>query len=105
MQDFRALGAQVYGISVDSTWAHDAWREKLGLPDDLVLLSDFNRDFGHAYDLLITTPTGLKDITRRAVLVINPDGKIIYRWDVPDPPRLPTADEVLDAMRGAAAVR
>jgi peroxiredoxin len=46
----------------------------------------------------------MKDVLRRAVLVINQDGKIIYRWDVPDPPRMPTADEVLDALRGAAAV-
>lgn len=96
------MGAQVYGISIDSTWAHDAWREKLGLPDDLVLLSDFNRDFGRAYDLLTTTATGMKDVTRRAVLVISPEGKITYRWDVPDPPRLPNADEVLSAMRGTA---
>jgi len=94
----------VYGISVDSAWAHDAWRKQLGLPDDLVLLSDFNREFGRAYELLTTSATGMKDILRRAVLVINSDGKIIYRWDVPDPPRIPTADEVLDAMRGAAAV-
>jgi len=69
-----------------------------------VLLSDFNRDFGTAYQLLTTSASGMKDILRRAVLVINPDGKVIYRWDVPDPPRLPTADEVLTAMRGAAAV-
>jgi peroxiredoxin len=55
--------------------------------------------------MLTTTPTGLKDIIRRAVLVINPDGKIVYRWDVPDPPRLPTASEVLDALRGTAGVR
>jgi len=67
------------------------------------LLSDFNRDFGRAYDLLITTPAGLKDIIRRAVLVIGQDGKVTYRWDVPDPPRLPNADEVLAAMRGTAA--
>ena len=92
----------MYGVSIDSTWAHDAWREKLGLPDDLVLLSDFNRDFGRAYDLLTTTATGMKDVTRRAVLVISPEGKITYRWDVPDPPRLPNADEVLTAMRGTA---
>jgi peroxiredoxin len=46
----------------------------------------------------------MKDVLRRAVLVIAPEGKIIYRWDVPDPPRLPTADEVIDALRGAAAV-
>ena len=39
------------------------------------------------------------------MLVINPDGKIVYRWDVPDPPRLPTADEVLDALRNAALYR
>ena len=69
-----------------------------------MLLSDFNRDFGTAYQLLTTSASGMKDILRRAVLVINPDGKVIYRWDVPDPPRLPTADEVLTAMRGAAAV-
>jgi peroxiredoxin len=47
----------------------------------------------------------MKDVLRRAVLVINPDGKIVYRWDNPDPPRLPTADEVLAALRGTAAVR
>jgi peroxiredoxin len=94
----------VYGISVDSTWAHDAWRHQLGLPDDLVLLSDFNRAFGTAYGLLNTSAAGMKDILRRAVLVIAPDGKIVYRWDVPDPPRLPTADEVLDALRASAAV-
>jgi peroxiredoxin len=94
----------VYGISVDSTWAHDAWRSQLGLPSDLVLLSDFNRQFGNAYGLLTTSATGMKDILRRSVLVISPEGKVAYRWDVPDPPRLPTADEVLEALRGPAAV-
>ncbi len=94
----------MYGVSIDSTWSHEAWRRQLGLPDDLVLLSDFNRDFGRAYDLLTTSATGMKDIIRRAVLVISPEGKITYRWDVPDPPRLPTADEVLDALRGTAPV-
>ena len=72
---------------------------------DLRVVSDFNREFGARYELLTTTPTGLRDIIRRAVLVINPAGKIVYRWDVPDPPRLPTASEVLDALRGTAGVR
>jgi peroxiredoxin len=94
----------VYGISVDSTWAHEAWRSQLQLPADLVLLSDFNRDFGAAYGLLTTSASGMKDILRRSVLVINRDGRIVYRWDVPDPPRLPTVDEVLEGLRKAAAV-
>jgi peroxiredoxin len=102
MDQFRALGAQVFGISVDSTWAHDVWRNQLGLPDDLVLLSDFNRDFGEAYGLLFTSPSGLKNILRRAVLLVDPSGKVAYRWDVPDPPRLPTPDEVLEALRKPA---
>ena len=89
----------MFGISVDSTWAHDAWRAQLGLPDDLVLLSDFNREFGQAYDLSYTSATGLKGVLRRAVLVVDQNQKIVYRWDVPDPPRLPTADEVLEALR------
>jgi peroxiredoxin len=89
----------MFGISVDSTWAHDVWRGQLGLPEDLVLLSDFNRDFGHAYGVAWTSPSGMKDVLRRTVFVIHPDAKIVYRWDVPDPPRLPTADEVLDALR------
>ena len=88
----------MYGISVDSTWAHDAWRHQLGLPDDLVLLSDFNRAFGTAYGLLNTSAAGMKDILRRAVFVIDRDGTLKYRWDVPDPPRLPSPDEVLPAL-------
>jgi peroxiredoxin len=98
------VGAQVYGVSVDSTWAHEAWRTQLSLPADLVLLSDFNRDFGDAYGLLYTNAAGMKDVLRRCVLVINSNGTIVYRWDVPDPPRLPTPDEVLRALQDVAAV-
>ena len=89
---------------MDSTWAHEAWRKQLGLPDDVVLLSDFNRDFGRAYELLTTSASGMKDVLRRAVLVINPESKVVYRWDVPDPPRIPTADEVLNGLRGVSAI-
>jgi peroxiredoxin len=95
---------QVFGISVDSSWCHDAWRNQLGLPDDLTLLSDFNREFGQAYGLLNTSPSGMKDILRRTVFVIDQDSTIRYRWDVPDPPRIPTADEILEVLRKPASV-
>jgi peroxiredoxin len=46
----------------------------------------------------------LKDVLRRSVFVIDPDGRLVYRWDVPDPPRLPTVDETLAAFRDRSAV-
>ena len=94
----------MFGVSVDSTWAHEAWRAKINLPDGLVLLSDFNREFGTAYGLCYTSASGLKNVLRRCVLIISPDGTLVYRWDAPDPPRLPTVDEVLGALRQIVAL-
>ena len=105
MDDFRAQGAQVFGISVDSTWSHDDWRSHLRLPDDLVLLSDFDREFGRAYELLTTSASGMRDVLRRSVLVIDRDGRLAYRWDVPEPPRVPSPDEVLPELSKLAQRR
>jgi glutaredoxin-dependent peroxiredoxin len=65
-----------------------------------VLLSDFNREFGRDYGILMTTASGFKDVLRRTVFIVGQDGKITYRWDNPDPPGLPRADEVLAALGG-----
>lgn len=87
------------GISVDSPYAHDAWRINLDIPEEIALLSDFNREFGDAYGLTHTTASGYRGVLRRAVFVIGRDGTIAYRWDNTDPPRLPKVDEVLPAVR------
>jgi thiol peroxidase len=89
----------VYGISTDSPFSHGAFRTQIQLADDLVLLSDFNREFGRAYGILTTNAAGFKDVLRRTVFIVGRDGKITYRWDNPDPPGLPKADEVLAALR------
>ena len=47
----------------------------------------------------------MKDILRRTVFVIDTDGTIRFRWDVPDPPRIPTADEILEAIRTPASAQ
>lgn len=75
----------------------------LNLPDELVLLSDYNRDFGNRYGLTWTTASGLKGVLRRSVFVIGRDGVISYRWDVPDPPGLPNPDDALAALRALSA--
>jgi peroxiredoxin len=65
----------------------------------MVLLSDFNKEFGQAYDLATTSPAGLRGMLRRSVFVIKPDGTIAYRWDNTDPPSLPRAEDILAEVR------
>ena len=101
MPEFTALGAQVYGVSIDSPFSHNVYRNQLALPDELLLLSDFNRDFGRAYGILNTTATGFNEVLRRTVFIVRPDGKISYRWDNTDPPSLPKADQVLEALNSS----
>jgi peroxiredoxin len=88
-------------VSIDSPFSHNAYRNQLALPEELLLLSDFNRDFGRAYGILNTTATGFQDVLRRTVFIVTPDGNIAYRWDNTDPPSLPKADEVLEALKSA----
>jgi glutaredoxin-dependent peroxiredoxin len=89
----------VYGISVDSWYAHAAYEKQLNLPPKMRLLSDFNRDVSPLYAGLFTNAAGFKDVARRAVFVIGRDGKVAYRWDNTDPPSLPEVGPVLDAVR------
>ena len=63
------------------------------------MLSDFNKEFGQAYDLATINPAGLRGMLRRSVFVIKPDGVIAYRWDNTDPPSLPRADDILAEVR------
>jgi glutaredoxin-dependent peroxiredoxin len=63
------------------------------------MLSDFNKEFGQAYDLATTNPAGLRGMLRRSVFVIQPDGIIAFRWDNTDPPSLPRADDILAEVR------
>ena len=63
------------------------------------MLSDFNKEFGQAYDLAAPNPAGMKGILKRSVFVIKPDGIIAYRWDNTDPPSLPKADDILAEVR------
>ncbi|MCA1645427.1 MAG: hypothetical protein LC797_08155 [Chloroflexi bacterium] len=50
----------MYGVSIDLPFVHAAYRTQLELPDGLVLLSDFNREFERAYGILTTNAAGLK---------------------------------------------
>ena len=65
----------------------------------MILLSDFNKEFGEAYGLATTSAAGMRGILRRSVFVVRPDGIIAYRWDHTDPPSLPKVDDILAEVR------
>ena len=93
---FSGLGATVYGISVDSPFAQDAWAKanKITVP----LLSDLNKTVTKAYDVVFPMLAGVGDTAARAAFVIGKDGVIKYAEQTPTPKDLPSFDKVKAAL-------
>jgi len=98
--EFRDAGATVLGLSADSPFSLDAFREEHGIEFDLV--SDTDRDTIEEYDLAMDLPDlGLYGVANRAVYVLDADGEIVYDWVADDPTNEPDYDAVLDAVESA----
>lgn len=95
--EWEAMGARVFGISVDSPFVTAKFREEERLP--FPVLSDFNREVAREYGVLHENLFGLREVAKRAAFVIGPDGTIDYAWVSDDPGREPD----YDALRDAAA--
>lgn len=93
---YADLDAEVYGISVDSPFAQQAWAEKEGIK--VTLLSDQNKDVTKAYDVLFAGLLDIGDFSHRAVFVIDKDGKIVHSEQTPSPLELPDFDKVKAAL-------
>ncbi len=78
---FHGLDAEVLGISVDSTWAHKAFADKLGIK--YPLLADFHPkgDVAKKFGLYLED----HGITNRATVIIDKEGIIRYLqvYDIP----------------------
>jgi glutaredoxin-dependent peroxiredoxin len=96
--DWEKLSARVFGISVDSPFVTDKFRSEQKLP--FPILSDFNREAASAYGVLHDELVGLKGVAKRAVFVINPDGKVGYFWVTDDPSVQVPFDDVKSALAG-----
>ena len=91
--------AQVFGISTDTFFALKAWadQQRLGFP----LLSDYNKDVIRQYGVVSPDMIGLKDIAKRAVFVIGPDGIVRHREVLEDARNEPDYAHALSALAGA----
>ena len=73
---YDELGAQVFGISVDTPFSLKAWaeKEKILIP----LLSDFNKEVSAAYGAQFTDFLGFKGVAKRSAFVVDGEGTIRY---------------------------
>jgi peroxiredoxin len=94
--EFEAAGAAVYGVSVDSPFALNEFRERNDLTFGLV--SDANREVVEAYDVTMDfAEVGIRDLAKRAVFVVDGEGAVTYAWVSDDAGVEPDYDEVLAA--------
>jgi thioredoxin-dependent peroxiredoxin len=87
--EFRARGAEVFGVSIDDAESHQAFREKHQLP--FPLLVDSDRSIGNAYGIGTLEPRfpGYQ----RSTVVIGPDGTVVKA--LPNVDAATHADDVL----------
>ncbi len=101
LDEFTEHGATLFGVSIDTPFSLNEFRDELGLSFGLV--SDTNRDLVIAYDVATDfEDIAIEDIAERAVFVIDNSGTITYAWVGENPGVEPDYDEVEAAVESAA---
>jgi peroxiredoxin len=94
LSEIQSRGAQLVGVSVDSTWTHRAFRKQLNLT--MPLLSDFHPkgEMSSAYGAY--QPDW--GTTKRSLVLVDEDG--IVRWSHAEetPATIPGANLIFDAL-------
>jgi len=72
-EGFRAEGAEILGVSVDSVESHLKWAKELG-GVNYPLLSDEDKTVSRLYDVLDEN----EGVSLRTTFIINPAGEITY---------------------------
>ena len=96
ISSYESLNATVYGISVDSPFAQEAWATKEKIT--VKLLSDLNKTVTKAYDVVFPALAGIGDTAARAAIVIDKNGLIIHAEQTPTPKDLPNFEAVKAAL-------
>lgn len=94
---YAELDAEVYGISVDSPFAQEAWAKANNIT--ITLLSDYDRKVSEAYGVLLPDLVGLGPASARAAVVIDKQGVVRYAEQTPSPTDLPNFDAVKQTLQ------
>jgi len=84
---YKALHADVIGISVDTPFAQEAWAQKEKIT--ITLASDLNKEVTKQYDVLFPMLANIGDTSARAAFVIDKQGIVRYSERTPTPKDLP----------------
>lgn len=87
----------VLGISKDLPFAQKNFCAAEGI-ENVVMLSDFRSDFGREYGVQLADGP-MKGLLSRAVIVVDPQGKIIYEEQVPEIAQEPDYEAALAALK------
>ncbi|WP_034690696.1 thiol peroxidase [Kaistella palustris] len=90
-------GAVVLCISKDLPFAQKRFCGAEGIKN-VVMLSDFRSDFGKIYGVELTD-SAMKGLLSRAVVVIDPAGKIVYEEQVSDISHEPNYEAAIKAVK------
>ena len=94
--EFNDVDASIYGISVDSPFSLNEFREQNDL--EFGLVSDSNKEIVDDYGVQMDFgDMGYYGVAKRAVFVLDDDGEVSYSWVTDDPGVEPDYDEVRDA--------
>jgi peroxiredoxin len=92
--EIAAKGVELVGLSVDSFFSHNAFREKLGF--DFTLLSDFEPkgEVARAYGSYLD---GL-GFANRTLVLVDEEGTVAWTYESPNPGEFPGANVIFDAL-------
>ncbi|WP_126662962.1 redoxin domain-containing protein [Haloterrigena salifodinae] len=98
---FNDLDASVYGVSRDSPFTLNEFREQNDL--EFGLISDYNKEIIDDYGIEMDfADLGVYGVAKRSVFVVDADGEIAYSWVSDDPGVEPDYDEVEAAVEELA---
>lgn len=99
---FEAHGATVYGVSTDSPFSLNEFRDANDLSFDLI--SDFDKELVESYGISTDIEDiGVYGIPTRSVFVIDATGTITYSWVSDEPGSEPDYDAIEQAVAHATA--
>jgi peroxiredoxin len=96
LDELARQGAKLYGVSCDSVFAQSAFTEKLGLSSEQ--LSDFEPKGAACSAFGVLHRGGFPE---RALIVIGPDGVVLWSYEAPSPGELPGVELLRQGLAAA----